>query len=89
MMRFVLTEYLYNTMRRADYEKLEDGTYAGRIPECTGVVAFAPTLKQCEDELQSVLEDWVLLGLKGKHPLPKTGNIDLDKVTCHAEVASR
>ncbi len=73
-MKYVLTEYLQKNMQRADYEKLEDGTYAGRIPECTGVVAFAPTLKQCEEELQSVLEDWVLLGLKGKHRLPKTGN---------------
>jgi predicted RNase H-like HicB family nuclease len=87
--KYVLTDYLQKTMRRADYEKLKDGTYAGRIPKCTGVVAFAPTLKQCEEELQSVLEDWVLLGLKGKHHLPKTGDIDLNKVTFHAEVASR
>jgi len=46
---------------------LEDGTFFGRIPLCKGVVAFAVTLRECEDELRSMLEDWVLVRLKLGH----------------------
>ena len=67
--RFILTEYLHQAMARAVYDKLKDGTFAGRIPGCKGVVAFAATLRECEDELRSTLEDWVLLGLKLGHPI--------------------
>jgi len=35
--RFVLTEYLDEAMAQAVYDKLEDGSFAGRIPVCTGV----------------------------------------------------
>ncbi len=35
-----------------------------------GGVAFGTTLRECEDELRSTLEDWILIGLKLGHPLP-------------------
>ena len=67
--RFILTEYLDQAMARAVYDKLKDGTFAGRIPGHRGVVAFAPALRECEDELRSTLEDWVLLGLRLGQPI--------------------
>ncbi len=73
--QFVLTEYLDHAMAYATYDKLEDGTFAGRIPLCKGVVAFAATLRECEEELRSTLEDWVLVGLKLSHPLPVIAGI--------------
>jgi predicted RNase H-like HicB family nuclease len=73
-------------MARAVYDKLEDGTFAGRIPECKGVVAFGATLRECEDELRSTLEDWILVGLKLGHPLPVIGEIDLNKEPTHEPV---
>ena len=76
---FVLTGYINLSMADASYEKLEDGTYAGRIPACTGVVAFGVTLRQCQDELRSTLEDWILVGLKNGHRLPVMDDIDLNK----------
>ena len=66
-------------MAHATYEKLDDGTYAGRIPQCKGVIAFETTLRKCEDELHSTLEDWILLGLKLGHPLPVIAEINLNK----------
>lgn len=77
--RFVLTEYVDHLMAGAVYDKLEDGTYVGRIPACKGVVAFGTTLRQCADELRSTLEDWILLGLKMGHPLPVVAGIDLNR----------
>jgi hypothetical protein len=66
-------------MAEAAYEKLEDGTIAGRIAVCKGVVAFGARLRECEDELRSTLEDWILVGLKLGHPLPVVNEIDLNK----------
>ncbi|MBC6436014.1 type II toxin-antitoxin system HicB family antitoxin, partial [Nostoc sp. HG1] len=34
-------------MAQAIYDKLEDGTFAGRIPVCKGVIAFTSTLREC------------------------------------------
>jgi len=70
VVRFILTEYVNQLMAYAVYDKLEDGTFTGRIPQCKGVVAFGTTLRECEDELRSTLEDWILVGLKLGHPLP-------------------
>ena len=77
--RYVLSEYVELAMGQAVYDKLEDNSFAGRIPRCPGVLSFAPTLKECEEELRSALEDWVLVGLKLRHHLPVIGNIDLNK----------
>ena len=76
--RFVLSDYLESAMAQASYDKLEDESYFGRVPSCTGVVAFGATLRECEQELQSTLEDWVLLGLKLRHALPVIDEIDLN-----------
>jgi len=86
--QFILTEYLEHALAQAEYDKLEDGTYGGRIPDCQGVVAFGVTLQECERELRSTLEDWLLLGLKLKHPLPLLGGIDLNQEPVHAPMDS-
>lgn len=77
--RFVLSNYVEEAMAQAEYDKLDDGTFAGRIPSCKGVVAFGTTLRECEEELRSTLEDWILVGLKLDHPLPVIAGIDLNK----------
>ena len=82
----ILCEYLDGALEQAEYDKLPDGTFAGRIPTCPGVVAFAATLKACEREVRSTLEDWLLLGLKLGHPLPVVGGIDLNQDVAHAPV---
>ena len=66
----IFTDFLDNLMAHAVYDKLDDDTYSGRIPQCTGVVAFGTTLRECKDELHSTLEDWTLLGIKLGQPLP-------------------
>jgi predicted RNase H-like HicB family nuclease len=77
--RFILTDYVNQALAHAVYDKLDDGTFAGRIPLCKGVVAFGTTLHDCEDELHSTLEDWLLVGLKLGHPLPVIAGINLNK----------
>lgn len=75
---YILSEYIQAAMAQAEYDKLEDSTFCGRIPACKGVIAFGATLRVCEDELHSTLEDWLLLGLKLGHALPEVGGINLN-----------
>lgn len=81
--KFILTDYVDQALARAHYDKLEDDTFAGKIPECPGVVAFAKTLRQCEQELRSVLEDWLLVGLRLGHRIPVIADIDLNQELVH------
>jgi len=78
-MEFILTDYINNAMANAEYDKIEDGSFVGRIPKCKGVIAFAETLRECEDELRSTLEDWILVGLKLGHRLPVMDEISLNR----------
>ena len=75
----ILTDYIGEAMCCAVYEKMEDGTYCGTIPPCVGVIAFADTRRECINELQATLEDWLLLGLKLGHPIPTINGIDLNQ----------
>ena len=77
--KFVLTDYVEQALSLAVYDKLDDGTFAGKIPPCKGVIAFGTTLRECADELRSTLEDWIVLGLKLGHPLPIIADIDLNR----------
>lgn len=77
--KFIISDYINRALKYAVYDKLEDGSFSGRIPKCKGVIAFAKTLRECEDELRSTLEDWILVGLMLRHKLPKIDNIDINK----------
>ena len=76
--QYILSDYFDRALSQAEYDKLEDGTFFGRIPACKGVMAFGTSLRECEDELRSVLEDWVLVGLKLGHSLPILDSINLN-----------
>jgi|TARA_B100002003_G_scaffold183972_1_gene172269 predicted RNase H-like HicB family nuclease len=84
--RYNLTDYGSHTLAQAIYDKLDDGTFTGRVPPCAGVIAFGTTLQECEAELRSTLADWILVGLKLKHSLPVTDGIDLNKEPQHEPV---
>ena len=75
---FSLTAYIEAALELARYDKLEDGTFAGEIPKLPGVAAFGKTLRACEQELRSTLEDWILVGLRLGHKLPRLAGIDLN-----------
>jgi predicted RNase H-like HicB family nuclease len=66
----VLALYIQAVMRRAVYEILSDGTFYGEIPGFQGVYANAGTLEICREQLQEVLEGWIVLGLRLGHTLP-------------------
>ena len=75
----MLTQYVERAMSKAMYEKLEDGNYCGKIPECQGTIAFGKTLYQCQNELQSVLEGWLLVKIRHGDHLPVLDGLDLNR----------
>jgi len=84
--QFVISEYIERTLAQAEYDKLDDGSFSGRISSCKGVIAFASTLHQCEIALRSTLEDWLLVGFKLGHPLPVIDEIDLNREPAYESV---
>lgn len=84
LVRYVLTDYIQEAIASSEIEQLEDGSYVGKIPKCQGVIAFGDTLSECQAELRSTLEDWILAGLKLGHSLPIIAGIDLNQ-ECFSE----
>ncbi|MGH2484923.1 MAG: type II toxin-antitoxin system HicB family antitoxin [Ktedonobacterales bacterium] len=71
----MFARYLHSAMRHATYETLDDGTYYGSIPGFQGVWANASTLEECRDELEEVLEGWILLRIADHLDLPSVDNL--------------
>ena len=60
----MLTAYIRAALRQAHYEAIEeDGSFYGYISGIAGVWANAKTLEGCREELESVLEGWLLLSI--------------------------
>ena len=74
----MLTKYIQAAMRKAKYEILpDDGSFYGEIPGFQGVYANADQLEKCREELEEVLEEWILLRISHSLPLPVLEGIDL------------
>ncbi len=85
----MLIEYINKAMTKAVYEKLEDGTYFGKAPQCPGVIAFGQTLYQCQEELRSALEGWLIVKIRHGDRLPVIGGINLNnKMPASKEIAA-
>jgi predicted RNase H-like HicB family nuclease len=74
----MLTQYIPAAMRKANYEILDDRSFYGEIPGFGGVYAHASTLEECREQLQEVLEGWIVLGLRMGHRLPEIQGVSLD-----------
>jgi predicted RNase H-like HicB family nuclease len=74
----MLQGYIRGALGRAHYEILEDdGGFYGEIPGFEGVYANADTLEVCREELEEVLEEWVLFRVSRNLPLPTVNGIKL------------
>lgn len=75
----MLLKYIQGGLRLAKYEKLDDdGSFYGEIPECNGVFANATTLEECREQLEEVLEEWILFRVHKNLSLPLIDGIELD-----------
>jgi predicted RNase H-like HicB family nuclease len=74
----LLTKYIQAAMNNAHNEILpDDGSYYGEIPGFEGIYANTTKLEACREELQEVLEKWLLLRISQRLPLPVVNGINL------------
>jgi predicted RNase H-like HicB family nuclease len=73
----MLTRYIREAMKRARFKTLENGTCYGRIPGLAGVWANESTLDACREVLQEVLEEWLVLKIRDRDPIPRIGRVSL------------
>lgn len=74
----MLTDYIKAALMKAKYEILQDdGTFYAEIPDFEGIYANADTLETCRDELEEVLEEWILFRVSKNLPLPIVDGIEL------------
>ena len=64
-------------MRHAQDEMLDDKTFYGSILGFEGVWANEATPEACREQLQEVIEDWILLGVSLNHDLPVVDGVEL------------
>jgi predicted RNase H-like HicB family nuclease len=73
----MLFEYTRKALEKAVYKRLDDGTWFAEIPGFKGVWANGNTVEQCRTELLEVLEEWLILKLRDKDPIPEVEGVDL------------
>jgi predicted RNase H-like HicB family nuclease len=73
----MLFEYLQKALEKTKYKKLEDGTWFAEIPGFEGVWANAKSVEECRRELLEVLDEWLILKLRDRDPIPEVEGIDL------------
>jgi len=73
----MLTEYIQAALARSDYKMLDDQTWFAEIPGFDGVWANAATVEACRSELREVLEEWLILKLRDRDPIPTVEGLDL------------
>ena len=74
----MIIEYCQKALERAQYKRLEDGTWFAEIPGFQGVWANGPNVEQCRNELITVLEEWLLLKIRDGDPIPDVGGLKVE-----------
>jgi predicted RNase H-like HicB family nuclease len=74
----MILEYCEKAIQKAEYKKLEDETWFAEIPGFQGVWANGNTVEACRKELITVLEEWLVLMLRDKNPIPELDGLRLE-----------
>lgn len=73
----MIRDYVDEALRRAKYDKLDDGTLYAEVPELRGVLASAETLEACRSQLAEVIEEWILVRVARGLDVPRLGNLEV------------
>lgn len=73
----MLSRYIHAAGSLATYRLIEDGTIIGEIPGFEGIWASSDRLEACREELEEVLEDWILIRVSQHLELPVAEGIEL------------
>jgi len=73
----MLFEYIQKSLEKAQYKLLDDGTWFAEIPGFEGVWANARTVEGCRNELREVLEEWLVLKIGDRDPIPEIEGVKI------------
>ncbi len=73
----MLSEYIQKALDKARYKLLDDGTWFAEIPDFEGVWANAETVEECRHELVEVLEEWLVLKIRDRDPVPEIEGVGI------------
>lgn len=73
----MISRYVAEALSRARYERLEDRSWCAVVPRLRGVIAVGPTRAACKAELAEVVEEWILVRVARKLPIPKLGGVSI------------
>ena len=74
----MIFEYCQKAIEKAEYKRLDDGTWFSEIPGFKGVWANAGTVEDCRKELISVLEEWIILKLRAGEIVPEVDGLSVE-----------
>jgi predicted RNase H-like HicB family nuclease len=74
----MIFEYCQKVIEEAEYKKLEDGTWFAEISGFRGVWANGKTVEECRNELITVLEEWIILKLRDREPVPEVEGLRVE-----------
>jgi predicted RNase H-like HicB family nuclease len=83
--KMILLNYCEKALQKAQYKRLNDGTWFAEIEGFQGVWGNGLTVEECRQDLLEVLEEWIILKLQDGDPLPIIDGLAI-KVTTVAEV---
>lgn len=70
----MITRYVEQALRRANYRQV-DGLYCATVPGLQGIIATGATLEKCRGQLAEVVEEWVLVRIARRLPVPRIGGV--------------
>jgi predicted RNase H-like HicB family nuclease len=74
----MITQYVDRALRKARYALLDNGSFCATVPGLRGVIATAPSVEACRDQLAEVVEEWVLVRVARGLQVPALGGLRVD-----------
>ena len=81
----MLIQYIQAAMRHAELEQTEDGRWFAKIPLCPGLWACGDSRQKSYQELESTLEDWILIKVRQGDTMPVIDGVDINPQPLYAE----
>jgi len=72
-----LLRYCEAALQYAQYKKLDDETWFSEINGFEGVWGNGVTIEECRRDLLEALEEWLILKLQDRDPLPVIDGIEI------------
>lgn len=79
-MKLYIAQYIEKLLAKAEYEyDPETKSWCASVKALPGVYAQADTVEEVRSQLAEVIEDYILVSLRERQPLPGFKKIELEK----------